>query len=340
MPKPIRVALAGYGLAGKAFHAPLIAATEGLELVCVVSGDAAKVHADWPGVAVVGNLEAAISDASIDLAVIATPDHLHAAQAMAALEAGKHVVIDKPLAPTLAEAQEIAARAKRSRRIVSVFHNRRWDADFLTLRHLLDQGVLGDVAEFESHFDRFRPEVSDRWKDQRAGGVWQDLGPHLIDQALVLFGMPQAVFADIAVQKRGGHAADYAQVLLRYDRLRVTLHMSQLCAAHGLRFAVHGSEGSYIKHGLDPQEPQALAGMCPAHAEWGIDPNCGVLTDAALAESDVANQAGDYPAYYAALRDAICGEGANPVPLDQALNVMRVIDAGLLSAAERREAVL
>ena len=340
MPKPIRVALAGYGLAGKAFHAPLIAATDGLDLAVVISGDAAKIHADWPGMRVAATLDEVLIDPAIDLVVIATPDHLHHDQALAALKAGKHLVIDKPLAPTLAQAQAIAAKASLSGRIVSVFHNRRWDADFLTLRRLMAEGALGEIVEFESRFDRFRPEVTSRWKDQRAGGVWQDLGPHLIDQALVLFGMPQAIFADIAVQKAGGQAADYAQVLLRYDRLRVRLHMTQMNAAHSLRFAVHGTGGSWIKHGLDPQEAQALAGMRPSHAEWGIDPALGALTDSQLAESDVANVTGNYPAFYAALRDAIHCGGVNPVPLDQALNVMRVIAAGLLSAAERREVAL
>jgi predicted dehydrogenase len=299
MSVPFRVALVGYGLAGKAFHAPLISATEGLTLAAVVSSDAAKVHVDWPGVAVVANLGAVLNDESIDLVVIATPDHVHAEQALAAIAAGKHVVIDKPLSPTLAEAEAVAARAAASDRVVSIFHNRRWDADFLTLKRLVAERTLGEVVEFESHFDRFRPEVTDRWKDRREAGVWQDLGPHLVDQALQLFGMPVALYADIATQKRGGLAPDFAHVLLRYERLRVTLHISQLNAANSLRFAVHGTEGSYIKHGLDPQEDQPKAGMTPLDANWGIDPHPGTLT--------------------------------------QALDVMRVIDAGIVSARDGRE---
>lgn len=336
----LRVALLGYGLAGKAFHAPLINATDGLELALVVSGDPAKVHADWPGVSVVADWRVALEDDSIDLVVIATPDQLHAEQAIAAMDAGKHVVIDKPLAPTLAEAQAIAARAADSDRIVSIFHNRRWDADFLTLKRLMGEGTLGEIVEFESHFDRFRPEVSDRWKDRREAGVWQDLGPHLVDQALQLFGMPDALYADIATQKRGGHAPDFAHVLLRYERLRVTLHISQLNAANSLRFAVHGMEGSYIKHGLDPQEDQSKAGMKPLDAEWGMDLRPGTLTDKAMRETLVRNEVGTYRTFYAAVRDAITGHGPNPVPPAQALDVMRVIDAGIVSAQNGQEVVL
>jgi len=185
-----RIALIGFGLAGKAFHAPLVAATPGLELAVVVTSRAAEVGASYPGTAVVPTHEAVLEDQSIDLVVLATPDHLHAAQALAALDAGKHVVIDKPLAPTLEEARGVAARAEERGLMLSVFHNRRWDADFLTLQRLIAEGALGEITAFESRFDRFRPDPGERWKDKRAGGVWQDIGPHLVDQALVLFGRP------------------------------------------------------------------------------------------------------------------------------------------------------
>jgi predicted dehydrogenase len=319
----------------------LIAATAGLELAVVVSSDRAKVHADLTAVTVVGDIAAVLCDDSIDLVVIATPDHLHVEQAFAALDAGKHVVIDKPFAPTLAGAREIAARAAAGDRVVAVFQNRRWDADFLTLQRLIAERALGEIVTFESHFDRFRPQVTDRWKDQRSAGVWQDLGPHLVDQALQLFGRPDGVSADLATLKQGGLAPDYAHVVMRYPEMRVILHMTQLAAAHGLRFAVHGTAASFVKHGLDPQEEQSAVGIRPDDPHWGIDPEAGVLTrpgaSGALEATRIDNERGNYPAFYAAMRDAMAGQGPAPVPPAQALAVMEVIEAGIVSAAERRE---
>jgi len=345
MPRPVRVALVGYGLAGKVFHAPLIRATEGLVLAAVVSRGGGGARADLPGVTVVPELREVLRDEAIDLVVIATPDALHADQALAALDAGKHVLIDKPFASTLAEAIRVAERAAQCDRVLAVFQNRRWDADFLSLQRLIAEGELGDIVQFESHFDRYRPGVTDRWKETRGAGVWQDLGPHLVDQALQLFGVPQAVTADLAVQRTGGPAPDYAHVLLRYGgRLRVILHISQLTQASGLRFAVHGTRGSYLKHGLDPQESQSKAGVTPQDPDWGIDTQPGALiragADGREQECAVRNERGNYPLFYQRLRDAVLGIGANPVPAEQALAVMNVLEAGRLSAAERREVPL
>lgn len=340
---PIGVAVVGYGLAGQTFHAPLIAATPGLRLTAVVSSRPEAVHADLPDVEVLPDLDTAIARDDIGLIVVATPDALHAEQSIAALRAGKSVVVDKPFAATLADAESVAAVAASSPSVFSVFQNRRWDADFLTLRGLIDQGELGDVAVFESHYDRFRPTVTDRWKDRRDGGVWADLGPHLIDQAVQLFGPPLAIYADLQAQRVGATAIDYAHVLLRYDRLRVILNMSHLAAEASLRYAVHGTGGSFIKRGLDAQESQSKAGLRPGDADWGVDPSPGALTkqiDGETVRTTPAPERGDYPAFYAAMREAILGKGPPPVPADQALTVMRIVDAGLRSAAERREIAL
>lgn len=337
----INVGIVGYGLAGKVFHAPLVRATPGLRLAAIVSSDAAKVHADIPDVAVVGKYAVLLADPAIDLVVIATPDALHAEQAIAALDAGKHVVIDKPFAPTLAEARTVAARAARGDRLLSIFHSRRWDGDFLTLRRLIDDGALGEIVQFESHYDRYRPAVADRWKERRGAGVWQDLGPHLVDQALRLFGPPRAVWADIDGQRQGALAPDYVHVVLRYDRLRVILHASHLTHANTLRYAVHGTGGSFVKHGMDVQESQSRLGMIPGEAGWGVDPAPGTLVrigaDGVAISADVAGVPGDYRAYYAALREAIAGRGPNPVTADEGLAVMAVLDLASRSAAERRE---
>ena len=338
----LNVALVGYGFVGKVFHAPLITNTPGLRLHTVVSGDARKVLVDHPGMQVVAEPEAAFADPGIDLVVIAAPNPVHAVLASAALAQGKHVVVDKPFAVTLREAQQVVAGAERAGRIVSVFQNRRWDADFLTLRKLIAEGALGEVMEFHSHFDRYRPTVADRWRerDQPGSGLWYDLGPHLIDQALQLFGMPEAVFADIALQRDGAVAADYFQVLLRYPKLRVVLHAGSLVPAQQLRFAVHGTRASYVKHGLDPQEGVLRKGGIPGQPGWGIDPLPGVLcaeTADGVKTEAVQGIPGDYVRYYAEMRDAILHGGPAPVTPQQALEVMAMLEWALQSSTTRRE---
>jgi predicted dehydrogenase len=335
-----RVALIGFGLAGKAFHAPLIAVTQGLELAVVVSSRRAEVAAHYPRAMVCPAIADALADRSIDLVVVASPDHCHTSHALAALDAGKHVVIDKPFAPSLGEARAIAARADERGLLLSVFHNRRWDCDFLTLRRLLGAEDLGEVIEMESRFDRFRPEVGTRWKDQRAGGVWQDIGPHLIDQVLQLFGRPEAISADLATLKPGALAEDHAQAVLRYPGRRVTLHIGQTLPDHSLRLAVHGTRGSFVKHGLDPQESQSKAGMRPTDPAWGVDISPGRLTRSDGSVSPVAPERGDYGAYYRGLVRALSGEDAVPVSVDEALAVMTVLAAGLASNEQRREIAL
>ena len=342
MARALQVALVGYGLAGRVFHAPLINATPGLALHTVVSSDAAKVHADLPGAHVVADPRTAFDDSSIDLVVLASPNDTHAPLAIAALQAGRHVVVDKPLAIDLAQARAVAGVARNSARVLSVFHNRRWDADFLALRTLVDAGTLGEIAELHSHFDRFRPTVPDRWRERRGpgAGLWLDLGPHLVDQALQLFGMPETVQADLAIQRAGAEVDDYFHVVLRYPRLRVVLHAGALVPGAGLRFAAHGGRGSWFKHGLDPQEAALRDGAVPGHEGWGVDPSPGRLlqVDADGTPVDGASPApaGDYRAFYAGMRDAIHGVVSPPVTLEEALDVMRVLQAGIDSAASGR----
>ncbi len=346
MKRPLQLALVGYGLAGKVFHAPLIAATPGLVLHTVVSSDADKVHADLPDVRVVGDARTAFADPAIDLVVVASPSATHASLATAALQAGRHVVVDKPFAIDLAEAEAVAAAARAGDRLLAVFHNRRWDADFLALRALLADGALGEIAEVHSHFDRFRPVVPDRWRE-RAGpgaGLWLDLGPHLVDQALQLFGLPDAVQADLAIQRAGAEVDDFFHVVLRYRRLRVVLHAGALVPGAGLRFAVHGTGGSWFKHGLDPQEAALRAGNVPGTADWGRDPAPGrrrrVDADGTVHDAPSPNPAGDYRAFYAGIRDAIRDGVPPPVRVEEALDVMRVLQAGVDSAASGRVVTL
>jgi predicted dehydrogenase len=334
----IGVGLIGYGLAGRAFHAPYVRATPGMALRAIVTRDPAKVHADLPDTRVVPDVAALLAEPGIDLVVVASPDALHAEHAIAALEAGKHVLIDKPFAASLADARRIAEAVEAAGKQVTVFQNRRWDADFRTLQRLIAEGALGDIVQFESHFDRWRPTPTGLWKEAREGGAWLDLGPHLVDQAVVLFGRPEGISLDLATMRDGAPSPDYFHAVLRYERRRVILHATKLTAQHRLRFAVHGTRASWIKHGSDPQEAATLTGRAPEGEDWGLDPIEGVLTigdDGAT--SPAPNERGDYRLFWRALAAAIRGEGANPVPTSQAITVMEVLDAGLRSAADRAE---
>lgn len=335
---PIRVALIGYGYAGKTFHAPLIASVPGLRLACIASSRPDDVHADLPDAEVVAEpLQATVRD-DIDLVVIAAPNAQHAPLAAAALRAGKHVVVDKPFTLTLAEARELRALAKRHGRLLSVFHNRRWDSDFLGVRQVIDAGRIGEVVHFESHIDRFRPQVRARWREsaQPGAGIWFDLGPHLIDQALQLFGLPQTVQAGLAALRPGALSDDWAHVVLNYETRRVVLHASMLVAGGSMRFVAHGTHGSVVKPRIDPQETQMLAGMKPGDAGWGKDDDALLLYPGDAPVQTIPSPRGDQRLYYAGIRDAIRSVAPSPVTDAQALAVMAVLEAGVESARTGR----
>ncbi|MGY4878745.1 oxidoreductase [Vreelandella aquamarina] len=339
----INVGLVGYGFASKTFHAPLIQATEGLDLVAVSSSDAAKVRADLE-VEVESQAQALCQRSDIDLIVIPTPNDTHFPLAKAALMAGKHVVVDKPFTVTLSEAKQLKALAIDKERLVSVFHNRRWDSDFLTIKALLEAGTLGRITEMESRFDRFRPMVRDRWREKAlpGGGIWYDLGPHLLDQACELFGMPNAILLDLATRRDGASADDDFLALLEYDGFRVKLSSGTLVAESTPRFRLHGTKGCYLKYGLDPQESRLKAGETPSPA-WGEDAAAGTLTlregdgeDAPLVRQEHPTQPGDYLAYYQGIAAAIRDNAPLPVDLDDALRNIMLLEAGLDSHRQRR----
>ncbi|ATA22043.1 putative dehydrogenase [Gibbsiella quercinecans] len=339
MSEKIRVGLVGYGFASKTFHAPLIAGTPGLELAVISSSSAEKVQADWPAMAVADNPQALFADPSLDLIVIPTPNDTHFPLAQQALAAGKHVVVDKPFTVTLSQAQSLEQQAAQAGKLLSVFHNRRWDSDFLTVKALLEDGTLGEVVYLESHFDRFRPQVRQRWREQggAGSGIWYDLGPHLLDQVLQLFGKPQTLYVDLGELRPGAQAVDYFHAVLNYGQRRVVLHGTLVAASASARFIVHGTQGSYVKYGEDPQEARLKAGERPPQADWGYDMRDGVVTlsqDELLAEKPLLTIPGNYPAYYAAIRDAINGIGENPVPASQAIDVMALIELGIASASQ------
>ncbi len=338
MNRSLNVAIIGCGYATVTFHAPLIQSVPGLSLVAVSSSDRAKAEASLPGADVCDSPEQLFAREDIDVIVIPTPNHMHHPLALQALDAGKHVVVDKPFTLDTAQARELIDKAAAKDRVLSIFHNRRWATDFLTVKKLIASNVLGRVAHYEAHFDRYRPVVRQRWRESSVpgGGLWYDLGSHLLDEALQLFGMPQAIGLDLALQRDGAQADDWFHCVLRYDRrLRVVLHAGALVARPGPRYAIHGTLGSYAKFGLDPQEDQLKAGMRPGDAGWGIDANAGTLLLAEgddFRESSLPNEAGDYSRYYSALRDAILHGQPNPVRAEEGLQVMQLIEAGLRSA--------
>lgn len=340
MSDAIRVGLIGYGYASKTFHAPLISGTPGMTLAAVSSSDQSKVLADWPANKVVSDPRQLFDDSAIDLVVIPTPNDTHFPLAKAALEAGKHVVVDKPFTVTLSQARELDAIAKREGRLLSVFHNRRWDSDFLTVKSLITEGLLGEVGYFESHFDRYRPQVRNRWREQGGpgSGIWYDLGPHLLDQVVNLFGLPVSMHVDLAQLRPGSQSTDYFHAVLAYPQRRVVLHGTLLAAAETARYIIHGSRGSYVKYGLDPQEERLKSGERLPQEDWGYDMRDGLLTRAEgeeLTEEPWLTLPGNYPAYYAAIRDALNGVGENPVPAGQAIQIMELIELGLESARHR-----
>jgi len=345
---PVRVALVGYGNAGRIFHAPLVSGMPGLALRCIVSSKPETVAGDWPAVPVVATPQQAFADPEIDLVVIATSNQSHHPLAKEALLAGKHVVVDKPFTVTLAQAEDLLAVARAQERVLTVFQNRRWDADFLALRQVLASGKLGRIVHFESHFDRYRPDVPSRWRDDDlpGSGLWFDLGAHVVDQALQLFGCPEDLQLDLALQRDGARTNDYFHAQLRYGSrdpgLRVILHGSALVPALGPRFTVHGTLGSFVKHGLDTQEDALKAGGRPQWngqggtlGDWGRDPLVGEVVrhvDGQAKAEPAPDVAGNYLAFYAQLLAHLRGQAPVPVKATEVHQLMALLSRGEASA--------
>lgn len=341
MTTDLGVGLIGFGYAGATFHAPLILATAGLRLAAVVSQHPEKVQNALPAISIETSPESLWIRPDVDVVVIATPNDTHYALARQALAAGKHVVVDKPFTVTVGEAQELAAQAERTGRILSAFHNRRWDSDFLTLREVISAGSLGRIVHFESHFDRYRPEVRARWREKpgQGTGLWYDLGPHLLDQALVLFGKPQALQLDLACQRAHAEVDDWFHAVLHYGGMRAILHASALTPRAAPRFMVHGDQGTFVKQGLDVQEDALKEGRRPPAEMWGLDPLAAELTlwrEGGPITQTMQGRPGNYAAYYEAFRDAVLARRPNPVPPEEAIAVMTLIEQGMVSAEAQR----
>ncbi|WP_344030302.1 Gfo/Idh/MocA family oxidoreductase [Streptomyces luteireticuli] len=354
---PLRVGLIGYGTAGSFFHAPLIAATADLALDTVVTANPDRQHqvrAEHPGArtaATADELFARADAGELDLVVVASPNRTHVPLARRALESGLPVVVDKPLAATAAEAEELAALADERGLLLSPFQNRRWDGDFRTVRKLAEDGTLGRVLRFESRFERWRPHLKGGWRESgdpaEVGGILYDLGSHLVDQALTLFGPAETVYAETDARRPGAEADDDTFIALRHTNgVRSHLWMSAVTSQLGPRFRVLGSDAGYVKYGLDPQEAALREGLRPGEGPWGTEPQpawgrLGAGESPLTGGGEpVPTLPGDYPAYYAAIARALRDGGQPPVTAAEAAATLRVLEAAKRSAAEGRTIVL
>jgi predicted dehydrogenase len=339
---PLRVGVVGYGLAGTVFHAPLIASTPGMAVTAVVTADEARqtrARRDFPQAHVYSSSDAMLADAAqLDLVVIATPNRFHTPIGIAAMEAGLPVVIDKPVAPSVAEAERLGAVAERTGKMLSVFQNRRWDGDFITLRRLIDGDALGPIVRLESRFERFRPTPNaDAWRERSApeegGGLLFDLGAHLVDQAMVLFGRPVSVYAEVKTRRPGAAIDDDTFMALRFASGQTAhLWMSVIPRLVAPRYRAVGLRGVYEKDGVDPQEDALRLGGRPGDEGWGQEPPEAwgrLVTEIAGMQADarVETAAGSYETYYALARDAVRYGAPPPVSLAEAIAALRVIEA-------------
>jgi len=339
----LRVGLIGFGLSGQTFHAPIIASVPGLELACVLERRGDLARQKYPHARIARTLDELLSDERIRACVVAVPNEHHFEIARQCLLAGRAVVIDKPFAVTSQEALALTQLAQERKLLLTVYHNRRLDGDFKTVRKILANGSLGRVVTFESHFDRFRPALKpNAWRERAepGAGMLYDLGPHLIDQAFQFFGLPQAVTADVRIDRDGGTVDDAFDVRLDYPGMRAILRSTMIACAHATRFVIHGTAGSFLKNALDPQEEPLRRGVLPGGPGWGEEPESkwGTLYSAEgpAQGAPIRTEPGDYREFYVNLRDSLLGTAEPLVKPCEALNVIRAIELAVQSNRERK----
>jgi scyllo-inositol 2-dehydrogenase (NADP+) len=346
--KTINVALASYGMSGEIFHAPLLDAHKGFNLYKILERTKNRSHDRYPSANIVRSYEEILTDDKIDLIIVNTPDHYHHEMALQAIKANKHVIVEKPFTLKVQEANELISLSKTTGRLLSVFQNRRWDGDFLTVKKIIDEGLLGRLVEYEAHFDRYRNYLQkESWKEQAASGsgTIYNLGSHLIDQVLVLFGMPEAVFADIRSLRHGAEVDDTFTLLFKYPEIKVTLKVSYLVREPGPKFSLHGTHGSFLKWGIDPQEEDLKSGKDPRSPEWGKEPEeyWGILNteiNGHRYNGKYETLPGNYLVYYDDIYDAISNNKKPSVTAEQGRDVIRVIEAARESSKTRKEVKL
>jgi len=335
MSATLKLGLMGYGFAGATFHAPVIEHSGRTSLAVIATGQAENARRDYPAAHIVPDFNALLARDDISCVVLATPNDTHFDLARRALSAGKHVVVDKPVTLTARDALSLAQLAASRQLLFAPFHNRRWDGDFMSLRHLIATGQLGRITHYTSHFDRFRPEIPQRWREQAAhgGGLLFDLGPHLIDQALALFGPPQSLFATLRQQRDRAEVPDYIHLQLSYADKEVVLHASALAALAPPRLRVHGTGGSYLSDALDVQEDQLKAGLRPGQPGFGKNAPGWVRRAGQDLPTELATQDGDYAGFYRALADTLRDGKPFPVASQDAVDVMSLIELAMRSDA-------
>ena len=343
MTSPINVGLVGYGMSSRVFHAPLITTNPLLRLTHIVERHGDEAANVYPQVNVVPDLDELLGNPAIELVVVATPNSTHFEIAQRALKAGKHVVVDKPFTISTKEADELIGLSRQTGGMLSVFQNRRWDGDFLTVRQILETGLLGRVAEFESRFDRFRPARNPKaWREQSlpGSGLLYDLGSHLLDQVVVLFGPPSSIYAELRRQRDDAVADDRIEVHLEYPQVRVIVKAGMLVCEPSPRFVLYGTQGSYVKYGLDPQEAALKSGALPNQPDWGVEKQdfWGTHTrcDPGPERTKYPSLPGSYPSYYANVARALRGEAELAVKPEQARDVIHLIELAEQSNVQKR----
>lgn len=328
----IKTAIVGYGFSAKTFHIPFITTSDAFRFDCVSSSQKESVVADWPEVAHYTSADDMIMQSDADLVIITAPNEVHYSLAKLALEQNKHVLIEKPFVTRSKEGEALIALAKEKGLLLSVYQNRRYDGDFLTVKRLIDEKRLGNVRVYESHFDRFRPNVQQRWREtaKDGGGILYDLAPHLLDQALSLFGLPLSLSASCKIMRQGSTNTDYFHLTLHYSETEVILVANLFCSGPNLRFQVQGDEGSYVKYGLDPQEDCLRAGEMPLGNHWGSErlPDYGKLYNADNVEL-IPTEQGCYQNFFADLAKAITSGEHDKMDAEQSLQTIKLIELAL-----------
>lgn len=348
MSKTLHTGIIGFGMAGQIFHAPFISTLPGFRLAKISTANpqfVEKARQRYPETTIVADAQGILDDPDIDLVIVGTPNEAHAPLATAALRQGKHVIVEKPFTITTQEADALMKVAKQENRLLSVHHNRRFVADYQTVKKVIDSGLLGNLVEYETHYDRFRPAFKQKaWRETAipGAGILYDLGSHLIDQALMLFGLPDFVTADVRIQRPGGHADDHFALTLDYSGLKVTLKATMLAKKPGPHFMLHGDRGSFVKYGADVQEADLNAGLTPANTpHWGIEPesNWGrfaVDFQGMQLEGSIQSERGCFQDYFVNVRQAIFGEAELIVKPEHSRNTIRIIELALLSQQARQ----
>lgn len=341
---PVKTALLSYGMSGEIFHAPLLHTHPGFNLSTIVQRNSTKALLRYPGVKLVKSVDEVIADKSIELVIVNTPNETHYEFTAAVLESGKHAIVEKPFSVTSKEANDLIALGKKTGKVLSVFQNRRWDGDFLTIKEVIDSKIVGSIVEFELHYDRFRNYIeANTWKEETGAGtgILYNLGSHMLDQVLVLFGLPESIDARVGIQRPGGKVDDFYDIRLQYEGFHVIVKSSYLVREPGPRYVAHGTEGSFVKYGIDPQEQALKEGRLPGSPGWGADPKelWGKLNTSVgrlHVEGQVETIPGNYMKYYENIYGAIRNGVSLDVKPEQAAQVIRMIEICYQSNSEKR----